>query len=60
MDHSTRSYSPPPGLNRLGLTRDIQELLSVDDFVPAPGQAALAVQCREDDADDSNITWSHR
>ncbi|MDE0899888.1 MAG: hydroxymethylbilane synthase [Longimicrobiales bacterium] len=39
------------GLNRLGLTRDIQELLSVDDFVPAPGQAALAVQCREDDAE---------
>jgi hydroxymethylbilane synthase len=39
------------GLNRLGFTRDIQELLSVDDFVPAPGQGALAVQCREDDSE---------
>ena len=39
------------GLNRLGLTGDIQELLSVEAFVPAPGQAALAVQCREDDSD---------
>ena len=37
------------GLNRLGLTEHIRELLPIESFVPAPGQGALAVQCREDD-----------
>jgi hydroxymethylbilane synthase len=37
------------GLNRLGLTEHVRELLPTDMFVPAPGQGALAVQCREDD-----------
>lgn len=37
------------GLRRLGLADAITEYLSLDWFLPAPGQAALAVQCRADD-----------
>jgi len=37
------------GLNRLGLTEHVSELLPTETFLPAPGQGALAVQCREDD-----------
>ena len=39
------------GLNRLGLSEVIRERLSLDDFLPAPGQGALAIQAREGDAD---------
>ena len=38
------------GLNRLGYSDRIRALLSVEDFVPAPGQGALALQTREGDA----------
>ena len=34
------------GLNRLGLSEVIRERLSLDDFLPAPGQGALALQGR--------------
>ena len=37
------------GIIRLGLEDRISEFLSLDAFVPAAGQAALAVQCRSDD-----------
>ena len=37
------------GLKRLGLTEHVRELLPLEDFLPAPGQGALAVQCRQDD-----------
>ena len=37
------------GLNRLGLTEHVRELLPIERFLPAPGQGALAVQCRVDD-----------
>jgi len=37
------------GLNRLGLSEVIRERLSLDDFLPAPGQGALAIQTREGD-----------
>ena len=37
------------GLNRLGLDGAIRERLSLDDFLPAPGQGALALQTRTDD-----------
>lgn len=37
------------GLLRLGLTEQITEWLSPDLMLPAPGQGALAVQCRADD-----------
>jgi hydroxymethylbilane synthase len=38
-------------LDRLGLADHIAERLSVDSMVPQVGQAALAVECRDDDAD---------
>lgn len=42
------------GLNRLGFDGVIRERLSLDDFLPAPGQGALALQTR---ADDRDATW---
>jgi hydroxymethylbilane synthase len=39
------------GLTRLGLEGHITEFLSMEIMLPAPGQGALAVQCREDDRD---------
>ncbi len=38
------------GLTRLGLENYVTEWLSLDVMLPAPGQGALAVQCRADDA----------
>jgi hydroxymethylbilane synthase len=38
------------GIARLGLEHEVAEWLDADAFVPAPGQGALAVQCRADDA----------
>jgi hydroxymethylbilane synthase len=37
------------GLTRLGLDRHVTQWLSLDLMLPAPGQGALAVQCRADD-----------
>jgi hydroxymethylbilane synthase len=37
------------GLTRLGLDGHVSEWLSLDVMLPAPGQGALAVQCRADD-----------
>ncbi|HEX9840729.1 MAG TPA: hydroxymethylbilane synthase [Anaerolineales bacterium] len=37
------------GLTRLGLDDHVTEWLSLDVMLPAPGQGALAVQCRSDD-----------
>ncbi len=37
------------GLTRLGLDNYVTEWLSLDVMLPAPGQGALAVQCRTDD-----------
>lgn len=42
------------GLNRLGFSEHIRERLALDAFLPAPGQGALALQTRADDAD---ATW---
>jgi len=39
------------GLNRLGLSGVIRERLSLDRFLPAPGQGALAIQTRDGDAE---------
>ncbi len=38
------------GLTRLGLDAQISQWLPLDVMLPAPGQGALAVQCRADDA----------
>ncbi len=37
------------GLERLDLTPKVTDLLDLDLMLPAPGQGALAVQCRQDD-----------
>lgn len=37
------------GLRRLGLMHEIAEVLPIDEFLPAPGQGALAVQVRARD-----------
>ncbi|HLO33733.1 MAG TPA: hydroxymethylbilane synthase [Anaerolineales bacterium] len=37
------------GLTRLGLDRHVTEWLSFETMLPAPGQGALAVQCRSSD-----------
>ncbi len=46
------------GLKRLGLDHHVTEWLSLDDMLPAPGQGALAVQCRADDQTTLNILAS--
>jgi hydroxymethylbilane synthase len=38
------------GVIRLGLQAEITQYLPLEVMLPAPGQGALAVQCREDDA----------
>jgi hydroxymethylbilane synthase len=37
------------GLKRLGLDGFVTEILPVDSFLPAPGQGAICIECREDD-----------
>src|SRR5437764_11590256 len=39
------------GLKRLGLADRIRALLEPDDSLPAPGQGALALECRADRGD---------
>ena len=39
------------GLRRLGRADEIDELLGLEVMLPAPAQGALAVECREDDAE---------
>jgi hydroxymethylbilane synthase len=43
------------GLLRLGLLEAITEWLPLETMLPAPGQGALAVQCRRDDV--QALTW---
>jgi hydroxymethylbilane synthase len=43
------------GLVRLGLENHISDWLSLDLMLPAPGQGALAVQCRADDRTTLNL-----
>ena len=39
------------GLNRLGLSEYISLVLPPEEFIPAPGQGALAIQTRQDDTE---------
>ena len=43
------------GLTRLGLDNHVTDWLSIDVMLPAPGQGALAVQCRLDDRETLNL-----
>lgn len=43
------------GLTRLGLENNVTEWLPLDVMLPAPGQGALAVQCRADDTTTLNL-----
>ncbi len=43
------------GLTRLGLDHHVTEWLSLDVMLPAPGQGALAVQCRSTDQTTLNL-----
>lgn len=46
------------GMTRLSVTDPIREKLSLDAFLPAPGQGALAIQTRTADADAArNAPW---
>ena len=38
------------GLQRLGRAGEATEILDPDTFIPAPGQGAIALECRSDDA----------
>jgi hydroxymethylbilane synthase len=46
------------GLRRLGLQAHISEVFSLDVMLPAPGQGALAVQCRADDTETLELLLS--
>lgn len=43
------------GLQRLGLAERIRSRLDIPDWLPAPGQAAIAIETREDDP--STLQW---
>ncbi|HZX14125.1 MAG TPA: hydroxymethylbilane synthase [Thermodesulfobacteriota bacterium] len=45
------------GLERMGFKDEIAEIFPVDVLVPAPGQGALAVECREDDREINDIIF---
>ena len=46
------------GIVRLGLEAEVAQFLSTEDFVPAPGQGALAVEVRRDDHEMSTLLSS--
>jgi hydroxymethylbilane synthase len=45
------------GMERLGLGGDIAHHIPTEDMLPAPGQGALAIEAREDDAEVSKLLY---
>lgn len=45
------------GLNRLGLTDHISEVLELKQMISAAGQGALAIQCRQEDESLAFLAW---
>ena len=43
------------GLTRLGMQSHVTEILPLDVMLPAPGQGALAIQCRVEDTETLNL-----
>jgi hydroxymethylbilane synthase len=43
------------GLNRIGRSDEVTDFLSVDTVLPAPGQGALAIECRAGTAQDAAL-----
>lgn len=43
------------GIERLGLGGRVSQIFSIDEMVPAAGQAVLAIQCRDDDQETINL-----
>ncbi|MGB1252346.1 MAG: hydroxymethylbilane synthase [Candidatus Promineifilaceae bacterium] len=43
------------GVERLGITEHLRQILPVDVMLPAPGQGALGIQCRADDTATLNL-----
>ncbi len=48
------------GIRRLGLEEEVAEWLEPERFLPAPGQGAVAVQCRADDERDPRAARGDR
>ena len=46
------------GVTRLGLQHQIAQYLSIAEFIPAPGQGALAVEIRQEDEDMTFMTMT--
>ena len=46
------------GIERLGMDDEISQRFDPQEFIPAPGQGALAVQCRDNDKDIKSIVQS--
>jgi hydroxymethylbilane synthase len=46
------------GLKRLGLTGSVTEVFNEEKFYPAPGQGAIAVECRRGEAEGEELVGS--
>lgn len=46
------------GVERLGLNDRISEVFDTDTIIPAPGQGIIAIECREEDAETSELLES--
>ena len=49
------TYLAMAGLKRLGLRHHVSSMIEAEDMPPAPGQGALAITCRTDDAKTRDI-----